>query len=214
MHGSGTMMTKVLSARIFYPAVACLLTACLFAKPLPAASHSPFASQEADDTVAPAFPEIDSQRERPAATVDPFFNFVTESAWNPIGGRKEGTAYNQQVDFGANVDLDTLLGVPDTKFHLRLSDRVGQSLSLNAIGSDFSAQEIYGAGQTFRLSIMNVSHAFAGAPIVAKIGWSPLGSDFQTSDGCGFQINFFCGHANVLTKNSGAHNFPTGDWNV
>ena len=94
------------------------------------------------------------------AGIDLFAHFTTESAANPSGGIYQAVRYTQQIDFGADFDLDRLLRIHHAKFQFTLTDRVGGSLSADAIGNQFAVQELYGAGQNFRLAEMNYQQDF------------------------------------------------------
>lgn len=140
-------------------------------------------------------------------------DFVTESAANPIGGKRQAIRYTQQIDFGADLDLNKLFGHSHGTVQITFTDRAGRSLSADAIGNQFAVQELYGAGQNFRLSELNYQQDFFANKITLEFGWSPVGDDFATlSILCDFQNVVVCGHANAMAVNSGAHNFPTGEW--
>lgn len=140
-------------------------------------------------------------------------HFTTESAANPNGGRYQKARYTQQIDFGADLDLDRLINIPGAKIQLTLSDRVGHSLSADAIGNQFAVQELYGAGQNFRLAEMNYQQDLLKHQVTIELGWSPIGDNFAGLPSfCNFQNGVICGHANAMTTNSGAHNSPTAEW--
>ncbi len=103
--------------------------------------------------------------------------------------------------------------IPDAKIQVTLTDRVGRSLSADAIGNQFAVQELYGAGQNFRLAEMNYQQDFLEHKMTIELGWSPLGDNFAGLPYfCNFQNGVICGHANAMTTDSGAHNFPTAEW--
>lgn len=140
-------------------------------------------------------------------------DFVTESAANLIGGKRQAIRYTQQVDFGADLNLNRLLGFSDGTIQITLTDRAGRSLSADAIGNQFEVQELYGAGQNFRLSELNYQQGLFARKVTLGFGWSPVGDDFATLPIlCDFQNVVACGNANAMAVNSGAHNFPTGEW--
>jgi porin len=142
-----------------------------------------------------------------------FTHFTTESAANPSGGNYQAVRYTQQVDFGAYFDLDRLMTIHDAKVQITLTDRVGRSLSADAIGNQFAVQELYGAGQNFRLAEMNYQQDFLKHKVTIELGWSPIGDNFAGLPYfCNFQNGVICGHANPMTTDSGAHNFPTAQW--
>jgi porin len=142
-------------------------------------------------------------------------HWTTESAGNLSGGRRRTARYTQQLDFGADFDLDKLWGIPDAKIQFTVTDRRGRSLSNDALGNLFSVQELYGAGQNFRLAELNWQQDFLDHKIAVELGWSPMGDDLARLPAfCNFQNGIICGHANAMTTNSGAHNFPTAQWGV
>lgn len=140
-------------------------------------------------------------------------HFLTESAANPVGGKVQAARYTQQVDFGADIDLGRLLGLSGGGIQITLTDRVGRSLSADAIGNEFAVQELYGAGQNFRLAELKYQQDLLGNKITLGLGWSPVGDDFATIPIlCVFQNTVLCGHANAMSTNSGAQNFPAAEW--
>ena len=84
-------------------------------------------------------------------------HFLTESAANPIGGKSQTTRHTQQVDFGADIDLGRLIDISGGRVQITFTDRVGRSLSADAIGNQFAVQQLYGAGQNFRLAELKLS---------------------------------------------------------
>src|SRR5690348_10247791 len=140
-------------------------------------------------------------------------HFVTESAGNPIGGKSHTVRYTQQIDFGADLDLGQMVDDQGGKIQITFTDRKGRSLSADAIGNLFAVQQLYGAGQNFRLAELNYQQNLFGERLVIELGWSPAGDYFASLPVfCDFQNGFICGHPNPMTTNSGAHNSPVGQW--
>lgn len=140
-------------------------------------------------------------------------HFTTESAANPSGGNYQTVRYTQRFDFGADFDLHRLLRIPDATIQVTLTDNAGRSLSADAIGNQFAVQELYGAGQNFRLAEMNYQQDLFSHKVTIELGWSPVGDHFAGLPAfCDFQNGVICGHASAMTTDSGAQNFPTGDW--
>lgn len=140
-------------------------------------------------------------------------HLLTESAANPLGGKAQAARYTQQVDFGAEIDIGRLIAVSGGEIQITFTDRTGRSLSADAIGNEFEVQELYGAGQNFRLAELNYQQALLDNKITLGAGWSPVGDDFGTIPIlCVFQNVVLCGHANALSVNSGAQNFPAAEW--
>lgn len=139
--------------------------------------------------------------------------FTTESAANPVGGQRQTARYTQQVDFGADLDLSRLIGDPGAKVQITFIDRLGRSLSADAIGNLFAVQQLYGAGQNFRIVELNYQQSLFANKLNLQLGWSPAGDEFASLPiFCDFQNGFICGHPNPMTTNSGAHNYPVGQW--
>ncbi len=139
--------------------------------------------------------------------------FTTESAANPIGGKRQSARYTQQVDFGGDLDLSRLVDDPGAKVQITFTDRVGRSLSADAIGNLFAVQQLYGAGQNFRIVELNYQQSLFADKLNLELGWSPAGDYFASLPVfCDFQNGFICGHPNPMTTNSGAHNYPVGQW--
>ena len=140
-------------------------------------------------------------------------HFLTESAANPVGGETQAARYTQQADFGADIDLGRLMDLSGGKIEITFTDRAGRSLSADAIGNQFAVQELYGAGPNFHLAELNYQQELLGNMITVGFGWSPVGDDFATIPVlCVFQNVLLCGHANAVAVNSGAQNFPVGEW--
>ena len=137
---------------------------------------------------------------------------ISESAANPIGGLTQGAAYTEQVDASADFDLEKLIGWPKAKLHVTFTQRAGQSLAANAIGSFISVQEIYGAGQNVRLAQLSYEQLLLEDRLRIKLGWLHASDDFATSPiYCYFQNNGFCGQIAIVV-NSGFTIYPTGSW--
>ena len=140
-------------------------------------------------------------------------DFTAESAANPTGGERQTARYTQQVAFGADLNLSRLVGDPGATFEITFIDRAGHSLSADAIGNLFAVQQLYGAGQNFRVVELNYLQSLFANKLNLQLGWSPAGDEFASLPiFCDFQSGFICGHPNPMTSNSGAHNYPVGQW--
>ncbi|TAN03343.1 MAG: carbohydrate porin [Rhodanobacteraceae bacterium] len=140
-------------------------------------------------------------------------HYASESAGIFVGPLRHTARYTQQLDLETLFDLDKLAGIHDALVQFTLTYRSGRSLSNDVLHNQFSVQELYGAGQNFRLAELNFQQDLDDHKIHYEIGWSPVGDDFaRLPDFCKFQNGVICGHANAMTTNSGAHNFPTAQW--
>lgn len=145
--------------------------------------------------------------------VDLRLDYISESAANTSGGKGRGAAYAQQIRFGTDLDLGKLLDARGATFHLTLNDRAGGGLSPNILGNKLGAQEIYGAGQNFRLSELSVDQNLARKKYNLKLGFWAYGNDFGlTLLLCNFMNTGFCGHPQSLPNDSGWSDYPTAKW--
>ena len=118
--------------------------------------------------------------------VDFNVNYVMESASNLAGGAHSSTTarYTDQWMFNTHLDLQKLLGWQDTDFQATITDRNGQNLSEQVADSRTpmlsSVQEVYGRGQTWRLTQFWLRSGFANDRVNLKIGRATVGEDFGT----------------------------------
>jgi porin len=140
-------------------------------------------------------------------------HYVSETAGNPTGGLRQATQYAQQVDFGADLDLDKLAGLKGGQIHVTFSDRAGNSLSDLDLGAFAEVQEIFGAGQDFRLAVLTYEQSLLDDKLDIKGGWLNPGDDFATSPlYCYFQSSAFCGNPLSVTLDAGFSTFPSASW--
>jgi porin len=148
--------------------------------------------------------------------LDLFAGYTGEYALSLSGGDSGAgdDAYAQQVKFGADFDLEPLFGWQGGTFHLLLNYREGDSLSADSIGGTMnSVQEVYGAGQNFRLTDLSYSQKFADDAFEVQVGFYPAGSAFGAfASSCKFQSGLICGNQKTMTDESGWNNYPTGQW--
>ncbi len=142
-----------------------------------------------------------------------YANYTSESAGNLSGGVAQAARYAQQLELETLLDLQHLVAVPDARIEITMTNQLGRSLSNDAMHNQFQVQELYTAGQNTRLAELNYQQDFAGHGVTVQLGWSPVGDHFATlPDFCKFQNGITCGHASAMTVNSGADNFPVGEW--
>lgn len=108
-------------------------------------------------------------------------SYTTEPAWNPVGGVRESATYLHNFGLSALIDLEQLWGIPNTTFFASGSQRSGDSLAEEAIGSAISAQQIFGGGQTHRLVELRVRHKLFQERLDLSYGRLSTTSDFMTS---------------------------------
>jgi porin len=123
------------------------------------------------------------------------FNFAygSEIAHNTSGGSKNLTRYSDQWVLGTELDLQKLGDWNGTKLNIAITDRNGKSLSTDAnLGTFQPVQEVYGRGQTWRLTSLFVAQSLIGGRLNLKAGRISIGSDFAAFS-CEFQNLTFCG---------------------
>ena len=100
-----------------------------------------------------------------------------------------GTEYADQFALGAHFDLNKILAWHDTQAQITLTQRNGRSLSQTADaldGHQSSVQEVWGRGQTWRLTDFWIQKQFLQQTLDIKVGRFGEGEDFNTFD-CDFQ---------------------------
>ncbi|HWK44660.1 MAG TPA: carbohydrate porin [Stellaceae bacterium] len=140
-------------------------------------------------------------------------DYIGEFAANPSGGIKQSDRYAGQVDAGADFDLNTIAGIPGAAVHLTFSQRHGQNLAAKDIGSSVSVQEVYGGGQTYRLSELSWDQALFNDKLEFLVGRIDVGSDFAASSiYCNFQTNSVCGNPSLFGQDNSLTYFPVPTW--
>ena len=144
---------------------------------------------------------------------------VGEASGNPVGGRSQGGGYAQELHVG--VDLDSkLLGWDGGTFHALITQRVGSSISKNNIGNLLTVQEIYGDGQTVRITELSYEQQLFGGHVDVEGGRLNIEQDFASSPVyfggalyCNFQNNAICGEPIAAPLNdSGEIAYPASSW--
>ncbi len=141
--------------------------------------------------------------------------YAMEFMANPVGGEDQGQTYVHNVLLGLNFDLDKLLGLPNSKFRVRGSQRSGSSLSRDDIGNAFSVQQLYGGGQTWRLVEVEMDHDLFGGRLNLAYGRLAATNDFLTSPlYCQFVSNAICGQppAPFFNMPDGITAYPLAAW--
>lgn len=140
-------------------------------------------------------------------------HWMSESAGNPIGGRKQDVKYTQHFDINVVADAEKLLGWKGGTFKLNILNRSGGDLSSHVVGNWQTIQQIYGAGQDNRLAEMSYTQMLDRKHWELKIGYMPVGNDFgREIYGCDFMNVSLCAHPMVLSYDSGWRNNPKGSW--
>ncbi len=140
-------------------------------------------------------------------------NYTSESAGNPVGGIRQGVRYADQFFLGADADLGKLAGVSGAFLHAIGTLRDGHSLTNDLIGNSISVQEIYGGGQTYRLTYLSYEQKLFDDRVDIEVGRIPGQTAFLASPYyCNFQNNSVCGSPNVAFADTNFTYFPAPTW--
>lgn len=144
--------------------------------------------------------------------VDFQLSHVSETAYNAVGGHRHVADYTDQVTVGATLDLDRLVDLHDATFQVTYTQRAGRDLDRDA-GLDMlqSTQEVYGRGQTVRLTEMWFEQKYFDRAVAWKVGRMTFGGEFA-SFSCDFQNNTFCGSAPGNVAGNYLYNWPISQW--
>lgn len=139
--------------------------------------------------------------------------YIGEFADVLSGGKRQGNGYAQQFNVDTKLDLDKLFNLPGGSFDIGFSQRQGRSVSSDFIGNGLAVQEIYGAGETFRLTQMTYIQALMESKVKLELGFTPLGNNFgQITYGGLFQNVGFCSHPQNVPRSSGWADNPQPHW--
>jgi len=145
-------------------------------------------------------------------------HFVTESAANlsgglPLGGTsyQRGTAVSSELGFGFDLDFAKLTGSSDAGIlHFLMTTRFGSNLSAEAIGNISSVEEIYGDGQTTRITFLDYEQPLAKGKLNLRLGKYNQQNDFIAGSTywggdlyCFYQNNYICGTPAGIPINNG-----------
>ncbi|WP_152877588.1 carbohydrate porin [Acinetobacter guerrae] len=146
--------------------------------------------------------------------------FQNESATNLSGGYNNSQKlFNaNQWAFGTLLDLEKIANWDNTQANITITKRDGQSLSNDRIsdpraGQFSSAQEIYGRGQSWRLTNAWIKKGFVDNHLQIKFGRMGLSDDFNASQ-CEFQNLMLCGGQLGKTVGDIWFNSPVSQWGI
>ncbi len=139
------------------------------------------------------------RKELSESGIDFTFEYVGEAASNIDGGYNDNAVvrYTDQFSFKVDADLDKVLSLKGAKLHLAISNRSGNNLSADRISDPRASQlslvqEVYGRGQTYRLSELSYEQSLFDERVAMKLGRFGVGAEFNTF-ACDFQNLALCG---------------------
>jgi porin len=138
-------------------------------------------------------------------------HYVSETAGNPVGGLEQGGGYADE--FGIGIDVKSnILGWDGGTFHSLITERAGSDLSKDKIGNILTVQEIYGDGQTVRITQLSYEQTLFSGMLDVEAGRLNVENDFATSPKyfgtslyCNFQNNSICGTPIAAPINSNGY---------
>ena len=144
--------------------------------------------------------------------------YVGEVGSNLDGGYNDDTTarYSDQFALGVKMDLQKILGWNDAEFKLAITERSGRNISNDRIGDPragtlSSSQEVWGRGQTWRLTQMWFKQGYFDNKLNVKIGRFGPGEDFNSFP-CDFQNLAFCGSQVGNWVGNIWYNWPVSQW--
>ena len=145
-------------------------------------------------------------------------DYVGEAATNLHGGYNDDRTarYSDQFALGMKLDLQKILGWQDAEFKLAITERSGRNLSNDRIsdpraGQFSSVQEVWGRGQTWRLTQMWIKQKYFDGALDVKVGRFGEGEDFNSFP-CDFQNLAFCGSQVGNWVGGIWYNWPVSQW--
>ncbi|WP_296263439.1 carbohydrate porin [Pseudomonas sp. UBA6562] len=146
------------------------------------------------------------------------FGYTGEMGSNLRGGydHDRTARYSDQFTFGSHLDLQKILGWHATDLQFTVTERSGQNISndrLNdpRVGGFTSAQEVWGRGQTWRLTQLWLRQQYLDGALDLKVGRFGEGEDFNSFP-CDFQNLAFCGSQVGNWVGGIWYNWPVSQW--
>jgi porin len=140
------------------------------------------------------------------------FGYVNELAYNVTGGTRNVFTYADQYVAGMTLDTQRLLGWHGGTFQVSITERTGHNLSdLSGINSLMLMNEVFGRGQTPRLTQFWYDQKFFNDMVAWKIGRVGVGEDFASFN-CDFQNLTFCGSDPGNIAGNYIFNWPISEW--
>ncbi|WP_317850577.1 carbohydrate porin [Pseudomonas sp. GL-R-19] len=144
--------------------------------------------------------------------------YTGDAATNLAGGYDSHTTarYTDQLALMSNLDLEKIFGWQGADFQFTISDRNGRNLTNDVIvdprvGGISQVQEVYGRGQTWRLTQLWYRQKFFDGGLDIKLGRMNFGEDFGSFP-CKFQNLAFCGAQPGNWAGDIIYNWPITQW--
>ena len=146
------------------------------------------------------------------AGVDVAAGYTGELGWNFAGGKRHAVTETGQFVLGAMFDAGRVAGIKGGTLQATATFRQGDDLGKHAgLGVLQQVQEIYGRGQTLRLTQFWYEQKLAGDAVAIKAGRATVGEDFS-SFSCTFMNLTFCGSQPGNLVGDYWYNWPVSQW--
>ncbi|MHB8287593.1 MAG: carbohydrate porin, partial [Caulobacteraceae bacterium] len=139
---------------------------------------------------------------------------IDEYADNPTGGVHQGNDNVGQLNFGADVDLQKLAGIPGGSFHTTIYRDYGFSLAKDTTGTFVKQQNIYkNAYPQLHLGLFAYEQKLFDNRvdiIVGRLGTTAYYGHLVAA--CTFQSGLTCGIPAILNSEAGYGLLPSATW--
>jgi porin len=144
--------------------------------------------------------------------IDLTLGYTSEAAYNASGGDRQRVRETGQFTFGTALDTDKLIGLPGGTLKVDITYRRGKDLGAGAnLGVLQQVQEVYGRGQTWRLTDFYYQQSFANGHVDLKLGRLTQGGDFGAFS-CEYMNLSFCGSPPGNLVGDYWYNWPISVW--
>jgi porin len=144
--------------------------------------------------------------------IDGAASFVSESGGNFSGGARQRVTETGQIALAFTADMAHLLQWDGATMQFSITERRGDDLGAIAnLGVLQQVQEVYGRGQTLRLTQLWLEQKFADNAWAMKLGRATVGEDFDNFP-CYFMNLSFCGSVPGNLAGSYWYNWPVSQW--
>jgi porin len=146
------------------------------------------------------------------AGVDAAASYVSETAANQEGGSRRIARETGQFALAFTADMAALADLDGGTMQFTLTDRRGEDLGAAAnLGVLQQVQEVYGRGQTERVTQLWYEQRFDQGAWALKLGRSTVGEDFDNFP-CYFMNLSLCGSVPGNLAGSYWYNWPVSQW--
>jgi porin len=146
------------------------------------------------------------------AGIDVSAGYTGEVGWNFTGGERHAVTEAGQLSVGLIFDAERIAGIRGGTFQATVTYRQGDDLGRHAgLGTLQQVQEIYGRGQTSRITQLWYEQKLANGAVGLKAGRATVGEDFS-SFSCYFMNLTFCGSQPGNLVGGYWYNWPVSQW--